>query len=40
MYQKSCLRHIDERKDNIFDNKFPLHNINHREIQKYMFIFY
>ena len=39
MYQKICLRHNDEIKDNIFDKQFQLHNITHEEIHKYMFIF-
>ena len=34
-YQKICLRHNDERKD----NKCSLHNITHEEIQEYMFTF-
>ena len=39
MYQKSCFRHTDEIKDYICDKKFPLHNITHEEIQKYMFMY-
>ena len=38
MYQKSCLRNNDERRDNIFDIQFPFHKITHKNIQKYMFI--
>ena len=38
MYQKSGIRHNDERKDNIFYMQFPLHNITHEKIQKYMLI--
>ena len=37
MYQKSCLRQNDERKDNIFDMQFSLPNIAHEKRQKYMF---
>ena len=40
MYQKSCLTHNDERKDDIFDHQFPLHNRTHEEIQLYLFILY
>ena len=39
MYQKSCLIHSVERKDNISDKKFPLYNRTHEEIQKIAFIF-
>ena len=38
MYQKTCLRHNAERKDNIFDMRFPVQNITHDKMQKYMFI--
>ena len=38
MYQKRCLRNNDEIKDNILDMKFPLHNITHDKIHKYVFI--
>ena len=38
MYQKSCFRSIDKRKDNIFLVQFQFHNINYYKIQKYMFI--
>ena len=40
MYQKCFLRHNGERKDNIFDMQFPLHNITHDKIQKYMIMFF
>ena len=38
MYQKSCGRHNNETKDNIFDVQFPFHNITHEKIEKYIFI--
>ena len=38
MYQKSCIRHSNKKKDNISDIQFPLHNITNEKIQKYMFI--
>ena len=37
MYQESCLKHNFEQRDYIFDNKLPLNNINHEELQKYIF---
>ena len=39
MYQNNFLRHNFEKKDNVFDKKFSLHDKTHGLIQKYMFIF-
>ena len=39
MHHKSSLKHNNEIKDNIFDKQFPLHNITHEVIHKYMLIF-
>ena len=39
MYQKSCLRHNVDIKDNFFYKPLTLHNRTHEEIQKYVFIF-